>query len=135
MKAKLDEVLFADIKNIEREVKKIVDSLKLDEFAFEIKLILSEAIANAFEHGNKKDVTKPIYIRYMKDSDILTLEVQDSGDGFKNIVIPNVIEDENIMSERGRGLYLINCFSDEVTFKGNTIIMKKRISGLRAPHA
>ncbi|MDP4178213.1 MAG: ATP-binding protein, partial [Bacillota bacterium] len=58
---------------------------------------------------------------------LLLIEVTDCGNGFKNIIIPEQINENDILKESGRGIYLINCYADEVKFKENSIIMKKYI--------
>ena len=44
------------------------------------------------------------------------------------VSIPKEINDEDLLKESGRGLYLIGCYTDEVKFKGNSIIMKKYVN-------
>lgn len=58
----------------------------------------------------------------------LTLTVTDCGIGLGNLEINKEINEDNILDESGRGLYIINCYSDEVEFKNNSLIMKKYIS-------
>ena len=60
MFAKVDNTTFYGIKNINEKLEEIIDSLSLCSKVFELKLIMCEAITNAFIHGNKKDSSKPI---------------------------------------------------------------------------
>ena len=94
---------------------------------FEIKLIIIEAINNAFIHGNKKDENKSICIKWQFEEDILEVIVTDCGDGVENLANYNS-ENDDILAESGRGLQIINYYSDSVEFKGNSIIMKKYLA-------
>jgi len=95
---------------------------------FEIEMALREALANAVTHGCKGDSTKKIEcsVTGNKDRGILIV-VRDPGPGFDYSDLPSPTEDENLFSERGRGIYLINKLMDEVEYKhnGSEIHMRK----------
>lgn len=128
MKDVKGKVVFYGTDNINNKMNKIIENFNLKNQHFEIKLIISEALNNAFIHGNKSDKNKPIYVEWDIDEDNLTLTVTDCGVGIENLEINNAINDNDVLDESGRGLYIINCYTDDVRFKGNSIIMKKRIS-------
>ena len=121
------EVLFYGIDNICEILDGIIQSLNLKKQCFEIKLIIIEAINNAFIHGNKKDENKSICIKWQFEEDILEVIVTDCGDGVENLANYNS-ENDDILAESGRGLQIINYYSDSVEFKGNSIIMKKYLA-------
>ena len=121
------EVLFYGIDNICERLDGIIQSLNLKKQCFEIKLIIIEAINNAFIHGNKKDENKSICIKWQFEEDILEVIVTDCGDGVENLANYNS-ENDDILAESGRGLQIINYYSDSVEFKGNSIIMKKYLA-------
>lgn len=121
------EVLFYGIDNICEKLDGIIQSLNLKKQCFEIKLIIIEAINNAFIHGNKKDENKSICIKWQFEEDILEVVVTDCGDGVENLANYNS-ENDDILAESGRGLQIINYYSDSVEFKGNSIIMKKYLA-------
>lgn len=56
------KVLLYGIDRISEKLDIIIQSLNLEKQCFEIKLIVTEAVNNAFIHGNKKDKSKPICI-------------------------------------------------------------------------
>ncbi|MCT4542748.1 MAG: ATP-binding protein [Vallitalea sp.] len=91
---------------------------------FDIKLILTEGLTNAFKHGNKNNKEKPIFLRYYLKHAHVIFEIEDSGNGV-NGNIPDSIPEENILNNQGRGLYLINVIADELQVKGNCLIIKK----------
>jgi len=128
MKDSKGKMVFYGIDNINNKMDNIIESFNLKNQHFEIKLIISEALNNAFIHGNKSDKNKPIYVEWHIDKSNLTLTVTDCGVGIEGLEINKEINNSNIFDENGRGLYIINCYTDEVSFKGNSIIMKKRIS-------
>lgn len=120
------KVLFYGIDNINEKLNNIIQSLNLEEQSFEIKLILIEAVNNAFIHGNKKDKEKAICVEWKLEANLLEFSVTDCGDGVEKLS-NHSYEDEDILSESGRGLLIIKSYSDSVEFKGNSIVMKKCI--------
>ena len=94
---------------------------EVEQVAFDVKLILAEAVTNAYFHGNGEDCTKPIYIRYSLDGSHLNLQVEDTGgkSGYRDI--PLDIDESRLLDEGGRGLYLIRSFSDHVEITINIV--------------
>jgi serine/threonine-protein kinase RsbW len=105
----------------------IIRELNIEANAFDVKLILAEAVTNAHYHGNQSDCTKPIYIRYLLQGNHLNLQVEDSGLGGGQRLIPDELEEDRLLDESGRGLYLIRCFSDNVELIDNTIHIDKTL--------
>lgn len=95
---------------------------------FDLQLILSEAISNAFFHGNQGDVTKPIHLKVIVEKPIITFKIKDAGPSTQEFNIHAEIEEEDILSERGRGLFLLKCFTDHMDYIHNTLILKKKMS-------
>lgn len=116
------------LKNYLKIIDKIITDLDAYDYSFEIKLILTEAISNAFIHGNNKDKTKPIRILYYFDGARIVFEIKDSGLKSVEFGISKTINDADILNEGGRGLFLIKCLSDELEYKCNTLIIKKNIA-------
>lgn len=112
------------IDNINEKLDKIIEFLNLKKQNFELKLILSEAITNAFIHGNNSNKSKPILVRWEMNDKFVNITVKDSGKKLGDLVINNDLE-EGILSESGRGLNIISLYADEVKFGENSISMKK----------
>ena len=94
-----------------------------------IELALTEALANAVVHGAKADPTKIVECDVACDEGQgMLIVVRDPGDGFDPCGIPSPVSGENIFSNHGRGIYLINQLMDEVKFvrNGAEIHMIKR---------
>lgn len=113
------------VNDISEKSDNIIKSLNLRDKYFEIKLIISEAVNNAYVHGNNSDNSKPISVEWELKEDLLSIIVKDCGQGIKNINLYKEIDEEKILDESGRGLYIISCYTDELMFDGSSIIMKK----------
>ena len=86
----------------------------------DIELALTEALANAVVHGAKNDSSKVIECDVACDEKRgILIVVRDPGNGFDPAKIATPCEGENIFSNHGRGIYLINQLMDEVQFHKN----------------
>ena len=95
---------------------------------YEIDLALQEALANAIIHGCGNDPSKNVeFCVACYQSRGLLIVVRDPGPGFDPASIPNPTIGENIFSEHGRGIFLVNQLMDEVRFErgGTEIHMRK----------
>ena len=94
-----------------------------------IELALAEALANAVVHGAKEDPTKVIECLVACDEQRgILIIVRDPGEGFDPKGIPSCTMGENLYSNHGRGIFLINQLMDKVEFRknGTEIHMVKR---------
>ncbi len=92
-------------------------------------MALAEALSNAVVHGAHSDPTKIIECDVACDeAHGMLIVVRDPGPGFDVNKIPDPCVGENIFSNHGRGIYLINQLMDEVQFhkNGTEIHMIKR---------
>ena len=130
---KLSVTLSADrdaVDQVVRSVMKVVREVKcVPGSEDDIELALTEALANAVVHGAKSDPSKVIECDVACDDERgLMIIVRDPGSGFDPAQLSNPCHGENIYSEHGRGIYLINQLMDEVQFhkNGAEIHMLKR---------
>ena len=96
---------------------------------FEVEMALREALANAILHGAKNDPSKQVQCTVAcDDTRGMLLVVRDPGQGFDPASLPSPIQGQNLFSEHGRGLYLINQLMDDVRYErgGTEIHMVKR---------
>jgi serine/threonine-protein kinase RsbW len=119
------QVVLYGVDDINNTLDSIINMLNANEQYFEIKLIMFEAVNNAFVHGNNSDKNKPISIDWEIKENLLKIDVTDCGYGVNNFRINREITEDNILDECGRGLYIIDNYADEVQFEGSSIIMKK----------
>jgi serine/threonine-protein kinase RsbW len=125
--------LAADRTAVEPVVAQVMETVRQMKFVDgkddAIELALQEALANAVVHGAKEDPTKIVECLVAGDEQRgLLIIVRDPGPGFDPDAIPICTVGENVYSNHGRGIFLINQLMDEVTFRknGTEIHMVKR---------
>ena len=85
-----------------------------------IELSLQEALANAVIHGAKEDPSKTVECLVSSDAERgILIVVRDPGTGFSPQAIPGCTVGENVYSNHGRGIFLINQLMDKVEFRKN----------------
>lgn len=108
---------FEEVKRVEPFVKELQQWAGFsDELFGNVMLTLNEAVTNAIVHGNKEDASKKVFVKARLDDGNLKISIRDEGEGFDPDTLPNPLEDENLLKEGGRGVYLIEQFSDELKF-------------------
>jgi serine/threonine-protein kinase RsbW len=88
-------------------------------------------VNNAIKHGNRSDIAKAVQVRLNISGAELTIRVIDEGGGFDIEGVPNPVNDDNLMREVGRGIFIVKNFVDDVRVSrlgGGTCveIVKKR---------
>lgn len=113
-----------------QEVMAVVRQMKgVDGKEDAIELSLQEALANAVIHGAKEDPKKTVECLVSRDEERgILIVVRDPGVGFSPEAIPGCTVGENVYSNHGRGIFLINQLMDKVEFRknGTEIHMVKR---------
>ncbi len=125
--------LAADRNAVEPVVEQVMEAVRhtrcLDGKEDAIELSLQEALANAVVHGAKEDPTKTVecLVACEQNRGVLII-VRDPGEGFDPKNIPSCTVGQNLYSNHGRGIFLINQLMDEVKFhkNGTEIHMVKR---------
>jgi serine/threonine-protein kinase RsbW len=123
------------LKAAESEVSPVVDKVMqlvaetqcANGKELDIEIALREALANAIKHGAASDPTKIIECRVSCEERGILIVVRDPGNGFDPNSVPDPLAGENIFSNHGRGIFLINRLMDEVKFEknGTEIHMRK----------
>ncbi|MCD6327609.1 response regulator [bacterium] len=119
-------------------------------------LAIIESLTNAMEHGNleitheEKDEAisngnfheiersrrdnpklgqRKIFLRFSLTGETFTCVIRDEGNGFDWKNLPDPRTPENIFNASGRGVLLIRCYMDDVSWneKGNEITMTKKL--------
>ena len=122
-----------------------------------VYLALIESLTNALEHGNleiaqeeKVEATaedrfddlkrsrladpalgnRKIFLRVETSDDAICFAVRDEGKGFDHRSLPDPTQPENIFNASGRGVLLIHCYMDEVSWNetGNEIRLLKKLT-------
>ena len=130
---KLSVTLAADRAAVDSVVRSVMNVVREMNCApgreDDIELALAEALANAVVHGAKGDTSKVIECDVACDQNHgMLIVVRDPGPGFDPTQIADPCQGENLYSNHGRGIYLINQLMDEVQFhkNGAEIHMRKR---------
>ena len=96
------------------------------DISYQIKLAMSEAVANAIEHGSTTP-DDPIRLQVVYEGDAIAFYVSDGG----TFIEPSMIYDHDLMDERGRGLGFIELLMDDVAInpspEGTVIRFAKRL--------
>lgn len=94
-----------------------------------ILISLTEAVTNAFVHGNKNDKTKCVKMRVYKVKDSLAFQVSDEGPGFDHTSLPDPTLPENLLKLNGRGVFIMHQLCDKIEYKndGRTVEMSFHI--------
>jgi serine/threonine-protein kinase RsbW len=119
-----------EIESVTRRIISVVNEMGCAEGKeFEIETALREALANAVTHGCSKCPGGEVEIDVECDPEKgMLIVIRDPGEGFDPRTVPSPLVGENLYSDSGRGIFLINRLMDEVTFEkgGTEIRMLKR---------
>jgi serine/threonine-protein kinase RsbW len=130
---RLDMTMPGDVREVSPAVERIMGLIGEMGCApashFEIELAVTEALANAVEHGCRHDTGKLVEVCVECDrARGVLIIIRDPGTGFDPAALPSPLQGERIYSEGGRGVFLINQLMDEVRYEkgGTEIWMRKR---------
>jgi len=121
-KAKIFTLEFASnskyLSKVDKLSAKVARYAKLDESSRDdLGIVATELVNNAIHHGNKNNPNKMVYIQFFVNSDRIELRIKDEGDGFDPDALKDPLAPENLMSESGRGIFLIRNLMDRLDFK------------------
>jgi sigma-B regulation protein RsbU (phosphoserine phosphatase) len=119
-----------DLRAIEKSVQYLMErglavGFDGDRLRLNLRVGLTEALANAMLYGNCRDPRKRVRVEASLTAEAITVRVTDEGRGFD----PSAVIDPTLPANRvragGRGLYLIRQLMDHVEFndRGNSITM------------
>jgi len=97
-----------------------------------LTIAVREAITNAVKHGNKMDPDKLVDVEFCITEEELQVTVSDRGEGFNASLVPDPRLPENLLKDKGRGIYYIRTFMDRTDYDivpgcGTTVTMVKRL--------
>ncbi len=90
-----------------------------------------EAASNAMEHGNRFANEKCVSLHIRGDKHGVEIEVEDQGKGFDPRPYERDLTPEDLLKMRGRGIFIMRSFMDEVSFafvprRGMRVRLRKR---------
>ncbi len=111
------------------QVMRSIQGLRVtDGSELDIEIALREALLNAVIHGNMEDPYKHVHLtgRCRADGEVW-IAIQDEGAGFDSGCIADPTAPEFLMSNHGRGIYLMRALMDEVSFEeGGTVVHMRK---------
>ncbi len=123
----------SDIGNL-RLVEKAIDELSLeldlsDEVYGNVLVATMEATNNAIIHGNRSNPEKEVKIEMKIEDKELMIHIEDQGEGFDHMNIPDPTAPENLEKINGRGIFLMERLSDEILYieEGRIVELKFKL--------
>jgi len=120
-----------DLRAIEQSVEVVLDrgrqvGFDPDRLRLNLRVGLTEALANAMLYGNGQDPRKRVYVEARLSRDHISIRVTDEGRGFDPGSIPDPTLPDRIARSCGRGIFLIRRLMDHVQYneRGNSIEMR-----------
>ncbi|MDZ4803350.1 MAG: ATP-binding protein [Candidatus Eisenbacteria bacterium] len=103
-------------------IDKVVDGVA-EQMGFEeddkdaVAISVIEAGTNAIQHGHGHESERMVEIIFRLLPDELVIEVMDNGRGFNLDVLEDATAPENLLKERGRGIFIMRSMMDDVHFE------------------
>ena len=127
-----------DLRAIEQSVATVLDRCRqvgfdADRLRLNLRVGLTEALANAMLYGNGQDTRKRVLVEARISREEIQIRVTDEGRGFDPGSVPDPTLPERITRSCGRGIFLIRKLMDHVEYneRGNTIEMRLDGQGAR----
>lgn len=120
------------IGNIAEQIAKDLESGNddCDTLAYHLNLVLTEAVANAIQHGSPDDPKNTVRICISVEDKNLCVRVFDHGQGFNMEAVPTLEFAD--LDEHGRGIFFIRSLMDSVEYhkteSGNVLEMLKKLA-------
>ena len=121
IKSDLDDVKH----NLEDIVEQLNSLLKNEELMFDLRLILNELVVNGVIHGNRLDENKKVELRVVIEDNNIKIKVMDEGHGFE---YDRDSYDPLDMKSSGRGLFIVDGLSDELSISDDGVSVVKYLS-------
>lgn len=119
-----------DLRAIERTVAELVERGRAvgfddDLLRLNLRVGLTEALANAMLYGNDRDPRKHVRVEAQFSSERIAIRVTDEGRGFDPDQVHDPTAPANLHRSGGRGIFLIRKLMDRVEFneQGNSVLM------------
>jgi len=109
--------LVENIRIIESFIDNTKDKYDLDDDIYgNIMIAVTESVNNAIKHGNKGDSKKMVRLTMVLSEAMIKFIVEDQGNGFDFMNLPDPTAPENLDKINGRGIFLMRHLCDEVNF-------------------
>lgn len=110
---------FKAIVEVEILIDKVCSNLGVQEEAYgNVLIAVTEAVNNAIHHGNGENSSLIVDVAVGDKENEFCFRIKDEGIGFDFDSLPDPTAPENLLKERGRGIFLMRNLADEVEFDG-----------------
>ncbi len=105
----------------------------MEETIADIAISVTEIVNNSIIHGNRSDLDKEVTVSIERTGPVIEIVIGDEGNGFDLTAVQNPVDEENLMREVGRGIFIVRSLMDSVKFeflpgKGTRVTLSKKIS-------
>ena len=109
---------FQEVSKVEALIDKVCGSLGVNEdFYGNVLIAVTEAVNNAIVHGNLNNNDLVVSVAVGDKQEEFCFSVEDKGNGFDYLNLPDPTAPENIMKENGRGIFLMRNLADDLEFE------------------
>lgn len=106
-----------NIRIVESFIDNVKDKYSIDDDIYgNIMIAVTESVNNAIKHGNNCDKNKNVTLTAVYEDNKVRFIVEDEGPGFDPEKLPDPTAPENLEKLGGRGIFLMQQLSDEVSF-------------------
>ncbi len=102
-----------------------------DEERDNIAIAITEMVANAIFHGNKADSAKNVHVRFTLNDRDFIISIRDEGPGFDPAQVADPLKPENLLKDRGRGIFIVRTLMDKVEYAncstGMEVVLTKHV--------
>lgn len=110
---------FNALVDVENLVDRVCNGLGVQEEAYgNVLVAVTEAVNNAIQHGNELKRELFVDVAVGDKSEEFCFSIKDEGNGFNFNELPDPTAPENILKERGRGIFLMKNLADDVVYDG-----------------
>lgn len=122
----LDQAILQTWRQLTREWKIEAD------LSLRLRLLLDEALTNAWRHGNRQNPILPITVRWGQRNGY-ALVVEDVGNGFDVGSLPDPLAPASMLNECGRGMHLIRTSCERADWKKGGTRLVARLARPESP--
>jgi serine/threonine-protein kinase RsbW len=118
----------------EAEILKAALAAGIDEDdEHRIGMAVRECMVNAVVHGNRYNRNKFVHVGVTKQDGRFTIRITDQGEGFEVQEVPDPLQENNLLRQSGRGLFLMGAFMDDVKVRkaqpvGTEVVLVKNLA-------
>ncbi len=108
---------FSELPKVEKLCAQITREMHFNEDQeANLGIALSEIVNNAIVHGNKLDPQKHVVVEVKYSAKEVEITVTDEGKGFNPKKLKNPLDENNILRQNGRGIFMAEHLTKKIEF-------------------